>query len=156
MTEHPNFHIIESFYKALAQKDAEAMVRYYADDVRFSDPVFPHLVGDDAKSMWRMLCARSPDLQVTFGNVSAGERNGCARWVATYTFTKTGRRVVNCVNAEFTFRDGKIVEHRDQFNFWRWSRQALGLAGWLLGWSSLLHKRVRSEAEKARTNFLRR
>jgi hypothetical protein len=30
-------------------------------------------------------------------------------------------------------KEGLIIEHRDHFELWRWSRQALGLKGLLLG-----------------------
>ena len=41
---------------------------------------------------------------------------------------------------------GKIVRHIDRFDFWRWSRMALGPAGLLLGWTPLLHKKVQAKA----------
>mgnify|MGYP000423281271 CR=1 FL=1 len=42
--------------------------------------------------------------------------------------------------------DGLIIEHRDSFDFYRWSRQALGVPGLLLGWSSFLQNKVRAQA----------
>jgi hypothetical protein len=39
-----------------------------------------------------------------------------------------------------------IVEHVDRFNFWRWSRQALGLPGLVLGWTPVLRKKVGTTA----------
>jgi hypothetical protein len=43
-------------------------------------------------------------------------------------------------------RDGAIVEHTDRFDFWRWSRQALGPLGWALGWSPIVRGRVQRTA----------
>ena len=50
--------------------------------------------------------------------------------------------------------DGLIATHRDRFNFWRWSRQALGLPGVLLGWSPSLKRKVRSTAAENLKKFL--
>ena len=50
------------------------------------------------------------------------------------------------LGAAFRFRDGLIVEHRDRFDFWRWSRQALGAPGLLLGWTPMLRNKVRAQA----------
>ena len=61
--------LIESFYEAFSRRDPEGMVASYADDVRFSDPVFTDLRGERAKNMWRMLCERGKDLEVTFSDV---------------------------------------------------------------------------------------
>jgi ketosteroid isomerase-like protein len=134
--------VIERFYRAFAARDAEAMGALYTDDVRFSDPAFGPLEGERARNMWRMLAARATDLELTFSNVT----DSSAHWEAHYTFSQTGRRVHNVIDARFEFRDGKIARHDDQFDFWRWSRQALGVPGLLLGWSSLLQNAVRKKA----------
>jgi hypothetical protein len=55
--------------------------------------------------------------------------------------------VNNSIDAQFEFgSDGRIVRHRDRFDFWRWSRQALGTPGLLLGWSPMLRNQVRERA----------
>lgn len=154
MNDHPNAALITRFYTAFAARDAEAMVACYADDVVFGDPVFPDLRGDRARGMWRMLSTQGKDLQVVFDEVSADDAGGQAHWVARYTFSKTGRAVVNDIRAQFTFRDGKIATHRDDFDLWRWTRQALGPAGLLLGWSPLVQAPLRSQAAKALDKFL--
>ncbi|KGS11492.1 ketosteroid isomerase, partial [Pseudomonas coronafaciens] len=53
----------------------------------------------------------------------------------------------------FVFRDGKICEHRDHFDMWRWSRQALGVKGLLLGWTPLVRNAVRAQALKGLKAF---
>jgi ketosteroid isomerase-like protein len=145
---HPNARLIESFYHAFQKGDAEAMAACYAPDVTFSDPVFQHLQGVAAGDMWRMLLSRSVDLKLVFDGVEADAQSGKAHWVATYTFSQTGRKVVNDIRANFTFRDGKIVRHSDQFDLWKWSRQALGAKGALLGWSPVVKGAIRKQAAK--------
>jgi hypothetical protein len=88
----------------------------------------------------------APDLKATHRDIHADDTRGRAHWEAWYTFSSTGRKVHNVIDARFQFRDGKIVRHDDRFDFWRWSRQALGPAGWLLGWTPLLQKAVRKKA----------
>ena len=102
--------------------------------------------------MWRMLTGRAEDLRVDL--VEHDDRS--AHWVAHYTFTQTGRPVVNDVHARFAFRDGLIVEHIDSFSFWKWSRQALGPAGLALGWTPLLRSRVRATARQGLDQFMQR
>jgi ketosteroid isomerase-like protein len=144
-----NAELILRFYTAFQQRDAETMVACYAPDVRFSDPVFPDLVGDRAKGMWRMLCARGKDLKIEFRDVSADETSGRAHWEAWYTFSASGRPVHNVIDAEFRFGDGLIVEHRDRFDLYRWSRQALGATGILLGWAPIVQGKIRRQASRA-------
>ena len=138
--------LISRFYEAFTARDHQGMAACYHDEARFSDAVFPDLRGPRVKAMWRMLCERGEDLVVTFTDVEADEHGGSARWEAVYTFRATGRQVTNRIRARFRFRDGLIVDHRDTFDFWAWSRQALGPAGWLLGWSPLLRRRVQRTA----------
>jgi hypothetical protein len=68
-------------------------------------------------------------------------------------FTQTGRPVTNDVRATFRFADGLIAEHVDEFSFHRWSRQALGAPGLLLGWTPLLKASVRRRAAASLASF---
>lgn len=143
---HPHEAVIREFYAAFARHDAEAMARCYHDEVFFSDTVFPRLHGEEARDMWRMLVSRAPDLEIVLEDASASAEGGRAHWTARYTFTKTGRKVVNRIEAMFAFRDGKIVRHFDRFPFWRWSAQALGPLGRFLGWFAPVKWMVRKQA----------
>jgi ketosteroid isomerase-like protein len=150
---HPNAELIRRFYSAFDQHDAEAMAACYADDVQFGDGAFPDLKGRDAGDMWRMLCESGKDLRVVASEIEADDSRGKARWIATYTFSATGKKVVNDIRAEFRFRDGRIVEHRDSFDFYRWARQALGAPGLLLGWTGWMQKQVQGRAAKGLKAF---
>lgn len=135
--------LIHTFYTAFANADSEGMIRCYHDQIRFEDPAFGILHGDDAKKMWRMLVR--PGIQITLSNVKSNATTGRADWIAEYEFGKTKRHVVNRIHAEFEFKDGKIIKHTDHFDFWKWSRQALGISGLLLGWTPWMKKKVRSQ-----------
>jgi len=146
---HPNAKLIARFYEALGRHDAAAMIECYAPDVRFSDPVFPRLDASGVATMWRMLCARGKDLRVVASGIDADDAKGRAHWVATYTYSATGRPVVNDIDATFAFRDGKIVRHDDRFDLHRWAMQALGVSGLLFGWAPPMQKAIREKAAKA-------
>jgi ketosteroid isomerase-like protein len=150
---HANAALITAFYTAFQKLDAETMAGCYAPDVHFGDPVFPSLHGAEASDMWRMLAARAKDFSLVFDGVEADEQTGRAHWVATYIFSQTGNTVVNDIHASFIFRDGKIVRHVDSFDLWRWSRQALGTKGLLLGWTQLVSKAVQKQAAKGLAAF---
>lgn len=145
---HPNARLIQQFYQAFQQLDAETMASCYHPDIHFSDPAFPDLHGTEAGDMWRMLASRAQDFSLTFSDISADDRHGEANWVATYTFSQTGRTVVNRIRARFDFRDGRIVRHVDSFDLWRWAQQALGFKGLLLGWTPLVRNAIRKQAGK--------
>jgi hypothetical protein len=87
-------------------------------------------------------------MAVTFRDVRADDTTGSAHWTATYTFSGTGRHVVNEIDASFRFADGLIIRHVDSFDFWRWSRMALGTSGLLLGWTPYLRSKVRQRSAK--------
>lgn len=149
---HPHAQLIERFYAAFARRDWAGMAACYHPQVHFSDEAFD-LHGADAGMMWRMLCTNGRDLQLEVSGIVADEREGRAHWDARYTFSATGRKVLNRIDARFVFRDGLIVRHIDRFDFWAWSRQALGLPGWLLGWTPLLRTKVRERAAKSLAAF---
>jgi len=141
-----NRQIVDAFYSSLANRDGEAMAACYSDDVVFEDPAFGELRGTDAGDMWRMLCVSDTDLTLEHRILEASGDTVRTNWIATYTFTPTGNKVRNDIEATMTIRDGKIVEHRDRFDMWKWSSQALGLPGRLFGWSPPLQGKVRKTA----------
>ena len=133
-----NEQLITTFYTAFKNSDPAAMLACYHPQIEFSDPAFPALQGNRARAMWAMLGQRkaNPDDR-TFTDVKADDLRGSAHWEAKYNFPTTGRPVHNKIDATFEFQDGKIRRHTDHFDFWTWSRMALGPAGLLLGWGPL-------------------
>jgi len=151
---HAHEKLIRDFYAAFAARDADAMARCYHQEITFSDPAFPLLRGAEASGMWRMLVSRGKDLQLTLLEAAADQEGGRATWEARYTFSQTGRSVVNRIDAVFAFRDGLIIRHIDRFPFWKWSRQALGPMGLLLGWSMPLKAMVRKKAAASLASYM--
>lgn len=147
---------ITKFYTAFQQKDFETMASLYHPEARFKDAAFDLRSGKAAGSMWKMLITAGKDLRIAFSDVKANGDTGSAHWEAWYTFSKTGRKVHNSIEASFEFKDGLIYRHVDQFDFWRWSRQSLGLTGWLLGWSDFLKNKVSAAAMKGLHTFIAR
>ena len=141
--------IVETFYTAFQRKDGDSMAACYHPDVVFSDPVFPRLSGVSAGDMWRMLCESGKDLEINFEVVSESTTLVEVDWQARYTFSKTGRRVLNRIRGNLRVEEGKIIEHTDSFSFWRWSSQALGPAGLLLGWTPMLQRKVQGAASES-------
>lgn len=151
-----NQETVQQFYEAFKKADGDAMAACYADQASFSDPVFPQLTSHEVQGMWRMLCARSRDLKLDYQLKKIDDRHFQVNWDAFYTFTKTGRKVHNRIEAHIELDQGRIVRHQDHFDFWRWSRQALGLPGLLLGWTPILRNAVRKEAAQALQSFLKK
>ena len=133
---------------------ATTMAASYAPGAHFSDPVFPDLNGAEPGAMWRMLTSQATELRIELLEHEADGERGGARWRAHYVFSQTGRPVVNDVRARFRFATGLIAEHQDEFGFHRWSRQALGTPGLLLGWTPLLKSAVRKKAAASLARFI--
>ncbi|MCF6269842.1 MAG: nuclear transport factor 2 family protein [Melioribacteraceae bacterium] len=148
--------MIGQFYRALQKLDAEEMVKHYHPEVEFEDPAFGKLKGEKARNMWRMLCKSSKELKITFNNIQFNDEIGNANWEAEYIFNKTGRKVYNQIKAEFEFKDGKIIKHKDDFNLHKWAAQALGIKGLLLGWTPIFKAKLNNECNKLLDIYERR
>jgi ketosteroid isomerase-like protein len=150
-----NEQVISSFYSAFQERDHKKMNECYSDDVVFFDPVFGLLQAQQVKKMWEMLCKNAKDLAVVHGNIKdLGDDYYTCDWTATYTFSKTGRKVVNNIKAYMRFYDGKIIEHSDGFSVHKWSKQALGLPGLLFGWNSFFQRKIKNRAHKSLIRFM--
>jgi ketosteroid isomerase-like protein len=141
---------IEKFYKAFSELDAETMASCYAKNVVFEDPAFGVLNGEHAKNMWRMLCEsqKGKDFTVVASNFKADEKTGSAHWEAFYTFSQTGRKVHNKIDAHFEFENGLIVKHTDHFNLHSWAKQAMGFKGILLGGTPFFKKKLHAQTNR--------
>jgi ketosteroid isomerase-like protein len=150
-----NAQVIQRFYSAFQKLDYATMQSCYSDDIIFNDPAFGILEGPEAKAMWEMLCKNAKNFSLSFSNIQLlDDEYATCDWVANYTFSKTGRKVTNKIKAHMRLQDGMIIEHTDQFDIWKWSRQALGLPGILLGWSGYLKNKIRSNARKSLEKFM--
>lgn len=149
-----NEQTIHRFYEAFQKGNYRLMQDLYHDEATFSDAVFQNLNADEVRSMWQMLVVSAKDLTLSYDNVSVIADSGKCRWQAWYTFSATSRKVHNIIDANFQFRDGLIYRHNDSFNFWRWSRMALGTPGTLLGWSPLIRNKVRGTAQRRLRKFM--
>lgn len=145
--------LITKFYTAFQKRDWQTMHRCYHKEIIFYDPAFRQLKRNDALAMWHMLCLNAKDFELIFSNITTIENKGSCDWQASYSFSKTGRKVENVIKANFTFRDGLIVDHKDAFDLWHWSRMALGLPGTLLGWSSFMQNKINQNALKSLEKF---
>jgi ketosteroid isomerase-like protein len=154
VTDQSNLAVLDEFYAAFARLDGVAMTQCYAPDASFSDPVFVGLRGEAPGAMWRMLTSRAKEFTVELVSRDADADGGTAHWIARYRFAQTGRPVVNDVQSQFTFTDGLISAQVDDFDFYRWSRQALGPPGLLLGWTPMLRASVQRKARASLDKFL--
>ncbi len=151
-----NEQIIQRFYSAFQKLDYQTMNDCYSDDIVFSDPVFLLLKEEQVKAMWEMLCKNAKDFSLTFSNIQAvDEEYYTCNWTATYTFSKTGRRVVNHIKAFMRLKDGKIIEHSDAFRLSTWIAQALGWKGRWFGWMGWMKRKVQIEARKKLVDFMK-
>lgn len=148
--------VVHRLYAAFEAGDGAAMAACYAPDATFRDEVFDLHGRDEIGGMWQMLLARGGDLAVAVERIDDHGGTATARWSADYTFSQTRRRVHNEIEAEFVVEDDLIVEHHDRFDFWKWSRQALGPVGVVAGWTPLVRGKVQAEARRGLDTWLRR
>jgi len=150
-----NKEVIERFYTAFQKLDYKMMQDCYSEDIIFSDPVFLVLRGNEVRAMWEMLCKNAKDFSLTFSDIELlDEEYATCKWVASYTFSKTGNKVVNKIKAFMKLKDGKIIEHSDAFRLSTWIGQALGWKGVLFGWTGFMKRAVQRNARKNLESFM--
>ena len=138
-----NSELIQKFYAAFNNLDAETMNSLYTEDASFEDPAFGMLCRSQGKN----------EFKVEVSQIQCNEHVGSARWDAYYTFSKTGRKVHNIIYAKFEFEGGKIKKHIDYFDLYRWSRQAMGTIGWLIGWTPFFKRKLNAQTKNMLKSF---
>lgn len=151
----PNEKTLIKFYTAFANADASTMCECYHSKIVFRDPIFGLLKDNNVCQMWKMLIKKSKgNIKIEFSNVKVDEHIGSAQWVATYNFSKTNRKVVNVISAQFHFKDGLIKKHTDDFDIWNWSKQAFGITGSLFGWTGFFQKKIQKQARLSLKKYI--
>ncbi len=149
--------VAQRFYDAFTVRDHYTMGLLYAEHATFSDPVFQLLNAKGTRLMWQMLLSRAEDdFGIEFNVLEDSPSRARVDWVAQYTFSATGRPVTNHVHTEMQVVAGKIVQQQDTFDLWRWSRQALGARGALLGWTPIVRNKIRAQAAASLRDFARK
>ena len=151
---NPNEALLHTFYTCFRNADITGMQACYHDEAVFNDSIFSNLTGDEVKAMWAMLITGAKDMQVNFGSIHADDLSGSAHWEAAYTFSSTGNKVFNKIDGSFTFKDGKILRHSDHFDFYTWAKQAFGLTGILIGWTSFFKRKVKGQAQQRLKKYM--
>ena len=149
-----NENTISDFYHAFKNGDAAKMASFYHPEIQFRDPVFGLLKAEEVLKMWQMLFSKNGGtVKIEVSKIKADDFLGTARWVTTYNFKKSNRKVVNIASAEFLFKDGLIIKHTDSFDMWHWAQQAFGFKGFMLGWTAFFQKKVQEEALRLLHNY---
>lgn len=150
-----NQELIEKFYTSFSDGNAKEMTACYHENIVFQDPVFGRLEGEKAYKMWEMLLSKkNKSTKITFDNIQANIEKGSAHWTAIYNYGEKKRKVINIVSAQFKFKDGKIIEHIDSFDLWKWTQQALGTIGYLLGWASFMKNKIQKTTKTQLDEFI--
>lgn len=140
--------VITRFYTSFSQLNSGGMNDCYAEEIVFFDPVFEMLQGNEVRSMWEMLCRNAKDFSLSFSNITdLGDNYYTCDWVAEYTFSANGKKVINNVRANMKIENGFIIEHSDAYSLHKWAAQALGFSGRLLGWNSLYQRQIKNKAK---------
>lgn len=141
---------LTKFYTAFSKGNPVEMCECYHPKIKFRDPAFGLLKGDDVCKMWNMLLKKNKNsIEIVFSEIIADENTGSAHWIATYTFSQTNRKVVNNIRSQFLFEDGLIIKHTDDFDIWKWAKQALGWKGRLFGWTGFMQNKIQQKALKS-------
>ena len=115
--------VVRRFYDAFEAHDSAAMANLYAGDVKFKDAIFSFTDKPGVVGMWQKIFKADPNAKLKFtvdkvdGDVVIG------KWIADYHLGK--RPVHNEVSTTMRVKDGKIVEHTDDFSWKKWAPQAL-------------------------------
>jgi ketosteroid isomerase-like protein len=147
--------IAHQFYQAFQALDADNMNSLYSSNARFSDPGFGLLNHTELTTMWAMLCfnQQNKGFKLEYKILDSTKDSVTVYWQAWYTFSKTGRKVHNRITANILVENGRIVQHHDHFNLHKWASQALGITGYLLGWTGFFQKKLQQQTKNLLKQF---
>ena len=134
------------FYDAFSAANIEVLKQLYDKKLIFNDNIFVNLDYNETISMWSSLLVGNKNMSIKYEIKKYSEKYVEVEWIADYLFTSTNRNVKNIILAKMEIDQGKIINHTDNFDFYKWSQMAFGITGVLIGWTSFFKNKVRTEA----------
>ena len=102
-----------------------------------------------------MLCKNAKDFSLEFDGIkNLDDGYYTCNWTAKYTFSKTGKKVTNMCKAHIKIENGFITEHSDGWSLHKWSAQAIGIMGQLLGWTGFFRRKLKNQAKRNLMNYI--
>jgi len=158
----------ERLVAAFARLDGDAMAACHSANASFQDQAFSLQGQRQIGGMWRTLCSATGERgraawKLDLRRLTDRSAHWEAHWEAQreaqreacYRFNASGRLVHKRIDAEFDLDAAGLAQrHRDRFDFWRWSRQALGLPGRMLGSTPFPGNKVRAQAAAKLQQYL--
>lgn len=136
--------VVNRFFESYQRSDWQSMARCYHDKASFSDPIYPDLREENIVYLWFSRLSKHQSIDLQYRVVFADERKAQVEWTAISPFNGKAVKIEGL--STFALWDETIVRHVDEFSFVKWSRQAQGLKGWLLGGSRFYQARVQRSA----------
>ncbi len=134
------------FYDAFSAANIDVLKQLYDKKLIFNDNIFVNLDYNETISMWSSLLVGNKNMSIKYEIKKYSEKYVEVEWIADYLFTSTNRNVKNIILAKMEIDQGKIINHTDNFDFYKWSQMAFGITGVLIGWTSFFKNKVRTEA----------
>lgn len=134
------------FYDAFSVANIDVLKQLYDKKLIFNDNIFVNLDYNETISMWSSLLVGNKNMSIKYEIKKYSEKYVEVEWIADYLFTSTNRNVKNIILAKMEIDQGKIINHKDNFDFYKWSQMAFGITGVLIGWTSFFKNKVRTEA----------
>jgi ketosteroid isomerase-like protein len=120
----PAEETVQRFYECLKGNDPAGAAECYCDDATFEDIAFDLQGKANIAAMWRFEC--SSGLKIQYRDIRTEGPAVKGHWTCDYKFHGVND-VHNEIDSTFTFRDGKILAHRDDASRWGWAKLALGI-----------------------------
>ena len=133
------------FYDAFSVANIDVLKQLYDKKLIFNDNIFVNLDYNETISMWSSLLVGNKNMSIKYEIKKYSEKYVEVEWIADYLFTSTNRNVKNIILAKMEIDQGKIINHTDNFDFYKWSQMAFGITGVLIGWTSFFKNKVRTE-----------
>lgn len=123
--------LVTRYFESMAALDIDAMARCWHKQISHSDPLFEDLRGATVRDRWAWQSSHCRRFKLQFNLQFVDERKAQVGWRANYLF---GTRPVDIVGrTALTLWDGTIVRQVDEFQFSRWSGQAINPLWFALG-----------------------
>lgn len=123
--------VVRRFYDAFEKGDFATLESLYAPNVHWQDTIFNYDGRENVMGVWRFEVDPKKGGKITYKILSSEGDKVVVSWSDDYSFF--GNPVNHAITATLTVKDGQIVDHREDYSWDEWAKQAFAFKNLDLG-----------------------
>lgn len=146
--------IINKVFESITELNSVKINALYADEAIFEDPSIGEITGVVIKYWWQFLYGQMSNISIEVLDIKINGDEAIVSWKNNHLLKLTGKQLSLDFTTNFTFKDGFIVFHKNNYDFKQFVKQAFGPIAAMSG-NKIMQKMIKGQLNKMISNYIK-